>query len=159
MIPDLPFHRPIAKCLHKQLSDFVTFKSDEVPLGVTLVELGTKIQNMNLWIVAFQNDKIFLAQESVVFLNDIFLQCSFRNSYVVNGRANDGPHLQQNKPVPLVDVIGVDWDVMVWHCCSEDAHYSSSVIIRPCTCVCMPGTRLGGFSIPDSGHHILPIFT
>jgi hypothetical protein len=84
VIPELSFHRPIAKCSHKQLADFVTFKSDKVPVRGAFVELRTKIQNMDLCIEAFQNDKIFLAQEIIGSLkNRVTVVPSRQPKYII----------------------------------------------------------------------------
>ena len=71
-IPRLFFYNAALNCLRQQLSDFIAFQGNELIIGVELIELGTKIQGMNAWIISFQTRKCFDRRKKLYFFT-IFL--------------------------------------------------------------------------------------
>src|ERR1700730_10629959 len=115
MIPGLLFHHPILHRLCKQSSDFLSFQWNELAIGVRPVELRAEIERMNSRIVLLQDEEVLLAQEQVVFGDDLPFHCGLRNAQLFSRRTNNGAGLQQNDPVLLGDVVRMNWNVVAWH--------------------------------------------
>ena len=123
-IPRLFFYNAALNCLRQQLSDFIAFQGNELIIGVELIELGTKIQGMNAWIISFQDQEVFRSQEKVIFLYDFSFQRRHGDPEFLSRGTDDGPGLQYDDPVVLRDVVRMDRDVVTRHFSSEDTHLS-----------------------------------
>jgi hypothetical protein len=87
------------------------------------IELWTKIQGMNSWIIPIQDEEVTLLQKDVVLGDNLLIQRGYRNSKPFSRGIDYGPSLKQNHPVFLRDVIRMYRNVVTWYLSSEKTHF------------------------------------
>jgi hypothetical protein len=66
---------------------------------------------------------VLLAQKNIVFCHDLSIQGGLGNSQPFSGWTDDGAGFQQDHPIILPDVVGMDRDVVTWNFSSEHSHF------------------------------------
>src|SRR5436305_15209077 len=83
---------------------------------------------MNPWIVVVQHNEMLLAQKNITFPDYPFFQCGFGNPQLLSRRTYDGRRLQEDNPILLPDIVGMDRDVVTWHFPSKNLQCRRSLI-------------------------------
>jgi len=122
-IPRLFFDYAILDRLGQEFTDFLALQRHELVVGIVPIELRAEIQGVNSWIVAFQDEVVLPAQENILFCHDLSIQGGLGNSQPFSGWTDDGTGFQQDHPIILPDVVGMDRDVVAWNFSSEHSHF------------------------------------
>ena len=153
-VPRLFFDDAILDRLGQEFTDFLALQGGQLVVGIVPVELRAEIQGMNSWIVTFQNEVVLLAQKNIVFRHDLSIQGGLGNSQPFSGWTDDGAGFQQDHPIILPDVVGMDRDVVAWNFSSEHSHFDQ-MLPRMSFC-CLRGSRMakepGGSPSPGAQH-------
>jgi hypothetical protein len=122
LIPWSSFVNAALKCVCNQSTDLVALERHELLFRIIFVELRAKKHRMNARIKPFDDEEMLRLKQNVVFFYNFLVQRRAGNSKSFRRWPNDGTSLQQNHPVPVSGVIGMNRNQVTWHFSSKQAH-------------------------------------
>src|SRR5579883_1272081 len=108
-----------------KLSDLLAAKRDRGVVGIEAIKLRAKIQRVNTRIVAIKHEKVLLTKENIVLRHHFSFSGRKGHAQALVGVADDCSGLQQDYPIARVQVVGMDFNIMLWNGSSKESHVVS----------------------------------